>query len=714
MSNQRVGASIDRKAAAGTPSAETGEAEAVLRATLDGIAQGVAAFDRDRRLQAWNARFLAMLELPPDSGAVGQSLAEVLRPGAERGDLGPGDPEELLARLMQRLQMPLGVANLYFTPSGRAIEQSTGPLPDNGFVLTLTDVTDRRSAEARLIESEERYALAARGANDGLWDWDLLSNRIYLSPRWKRILGADEDDIGEESGEWLSRIHPDDRDLVTTQLENHLAGRVPHFETEHRLKHADGSYVWVVARGLAVRDSMNRAYRIAGSMTDITLRKRTEAEALHDALHDRLTALPNRALFLDRLAQAMARSSRQGLPSYAVLCLDLDRFKLINDSMGHRRGDELLLAVARRLQGGLVPGTTIARLGGDEFAVLLEGAPGLVEVRALAESLLSHLTEPLELGGQDLVVTGSIGIAHSAHGYERAEDMMRDAELAMYRAKSLGKARAELFHPTLHHHAVQQMALETDMRSAVERGQFGIYYQPIVALDSGRIRGFEALIRWQHPERGMLSPGEFIPLAEETGLIVKIGTWALAEACARMRDWQNRFRAEIPLMVSVNLSIRQFNQIDLVGEIVDTLARSGWRAENLKLELTETALMHNSKRTAIILGQLRNQGIKLSLDDFGTGYSSLSYLHTFPIDTLKIDRSFIADMGRDRGKLEIVRSIVLLAHNLRMDVVAEGVETAEQLAQLRALNCEYAQGYFFARPLTQEQAEAMLAEEKRW
>jgi EAL domain-containing protein (putative c-di-GMP-specific phosphodiesterase class I) len=320
----------------------------------------------------------------------------------------------------------------------------------------------------------------------------------------------------------------------------------------------------------------------------------------------------------------------------------------------------------------------------------------------------------LELGGQDLVVTGSIGIAHSAHGYERAEDMMRDAELAMYRAKSLGKARAELFHPTLHHHAVQQMALETDMRSAVERGQFGIYYQPIVALDSGRIRGFEALIRWQHPERGMLSPGEFIPLAEETGLIVKIGTWALAEACARMRDWQNRFRAEIPLMVSVNLSIRQFNQIDLVGEIVDTLARSGWRAENLKLELTETALMHNSKRTAIILGQLRNQGIKLSLDDFGTGYSSLSYLHTFPIDTLKIDRSFIADMGRDRGKLEIVRSIVLLAHNLRMDVVAEGVETAEQLAQLRALNCEYAQGYFFARPLTQEQAEAMLAEEKRW
>jgi diguanylate cyclase (GGDEF)-like protein/PAS domain S-box-containing protein len=686
----------------------------LLKVALDSLSQGFAVFDAERRLSAWNDRFFELLDLPAALRRRGVTLEALFHAMAERGDFGPGDAEEAVRRELERLRAPGDRPRLHLTPGGRAVERLLSPMPDSGLVITLTDVTERREAEARLIESEERYALAAAGANDGLWDWNLSTNRLYTSKRWKEMLGLAEDEIGDEPREWLERIHPDDSERVTALLEAHLSGATPHFESEHRLLRSDGAELWVLARGLAVRDGLGRAARIAGSLTDITQRRQAEERALHDALHDPLTGLPNRALFLDRVAQALARARRSGSGRFAVLCLDLDRFKLVNDSLGHRRGDEMLIAVAERLVDAAGNGQTIARPGGDEFAILVDDAAGPVEARAFAERLLADLGRSLHIDGRELTVTGSVGVALYDPGYDRADDMMRDAELAMYRAKSLGKARAELFHPSLHGHAVNQLTLENDLRQAIERDELQLFFQPVVSLKTGRIAGFESLVRWRHPKRGLLGPGEFVSLAEETGLIGQIGAWVLDEACRRMRDWQARLPADPPLTISVNLSIRQFNQIDLVTEIVETLARSGWRGGRLKLELTETALMQNAARATHILAQLKAADIEVSLDDFGTGYSSLSYLHALPFDTLKIDKSFISGMVHDRSKLEIVRAILLLAHNLEMDVVAEGVETAEQLAQLRALDCEYAQGFLFAPPLEVEAAEQMLVEKRKW
>lgn len=686
----------------------------LLKAALDSVAQGFAVFDAARTLQAWNDRFFDLLDLPEDLRRRGAALADLFRPLVERGDFGPGEPGETLRREVERLFQPPEPAHFHLLPGGHVVERLLAPMADGGFVVTLTDATERRRAELRLRESEERYALASAGANDGLWDWNLATNRLYFSPRWKRMLGLAEDEVGDEPSEWLERVHADDIERLSALLDSHLAGGTPHFECEHRIRRAADDYLWVVARGLAVRDGLGRATRIAGSLTDVTDRKYQEAQAVHDALHDPLTQLANRALFLDRVAQALARAKRAGKGRFAVLCLDLDRFKLVNDSLGHRQGDELLAAVGRRLVEMAGSGETVARPGGDEFAVLVDEVAGPVEARALAERLLADLARPIAIDGRNLVVTGSIGLALFDQVYERAEDMMRDAELAMYRAKSLGKARAELFHPSLHSHAVHLLTLENDLRLAIGRNELQLFFQPIIFLKTGRIAGFEALVRWRHPRRGLLGPMEFITLAEETGLIGQIGAWVLEEACRRMRDWQKRFPSDPQLTVSVNLSIRQFNQIDLVTEIVETLTRSGWRGGRLKLELTETALMQNAARAAHILTQLKAADIDVSLDDFGTGYSSLSYLHALPFDTLKIDKSFVAGMALERSKLEIVRAILLLAHNLKMDVVAEGVETVEQLAQLRALDCEYAQGYLFAPPLDAEAAETLLAENRKW
>ena len=686
----------------------------LLRSAVDSLTQGFAVFDRDHRLQAWNERFFDLLDLPDELRRRELPLADLFRSLAERGDFGPGEVEDTVERALDRLFRPPDPAHFHLVPGGRVVERLLAPMANGGFVMTLNDVTDRRRAELRLMESEERYALASAGANDGLWDWNLATNRLYLSPRWKAMLGLAEDDVGDEPSEWMERVHPDDIERLSALLEGHLAGHTPHFECEHRIRRSDDEYLWVVARGLAVRDGLGRATRIAGSLTDLTDRKYQEAQALHVALHDPLTQLPNRALFLDRVAQAIARARRPGKSGFAVLSLDLDRFKLVNDSLGHHQGDELLVGLGARLSAFVGAGETVARPGGDEFAVLIEEVPGPVEARALAERLLAELGKPIAIEGRQLVITGSVGLALYESSYERAEDMLRDAELAMYRAKSLGKARAELFHPSLHSHALHLLTLENDLRHAISRNELHLFFQPVVSLKTGRIAGFESLVRWRHPRRGLLGPTEFINLAEETGMIGEIGAWVLEEACRCMRNWQTRFPSEPPLTVSVNLSIRQFNQIDLVTEIVETLARSGWRPGRLKLELTETALMQNATRAAHILSQLKAAGIGVSLDDFGTGYSSLSYLHALPFDTLKIDKAFVSGMSHERSKLEIVRAILLLAHNLKMDVVAEGVETIEQLAQLRALDCEYAQGYLFAPPLDAEAAEQLLSENRKW
>jgi diguanylate cyclase (GGDEF)-like protein len=426
----------------------------------------------------------------------------------------------------------------------------------------------------------------------------------------------------------------------------------------------------------------------------------------HAAFHDTLTGLPNRALLLDHLKLAIERARRRPEHLFAVLFIDLDRFKNINDSLGHGIGDHLLVALARRLEGCLRPMDSVARLGGDEFAVLLDGLEDARAAIAVAERIQGELMQPFNLNGHEVYTTASIGIALSSTGYEQPEHVLRDADTAMYRAKENGKSRHEMFDTVMHARAVALLKLETDLRRAVERHEFEVYYQPIVALAANRITGFEALVRWQHPERGLVPPGEFIPLAEETGAILEIGHWVLGEACRQLRRFQQR--TPHTLTMSVNLSSKQFSQPHLIDQIKQTLVETRLDPRCLHLEITESVVMENAETAAAMLKQLRALGVHISIDDFGTGYSSLSYLHRFPINNLKIDRSFIGLMGTGDENAEIVRTIITLANNLGMQVVAEGIETEAQLAHLRALNCTYGQGYLFSRPVDSEQAAALL------
>jgi diguanylate cyclase (GGDEF)-like protein/PAS domain S-box-containing protein len=566
----------------------------------------------------------------------------------------------------------------------------------------------RRSAEAALHESEERYALAAQGANDGLWDWDLKTDRIYFSARWRSMLGYAGDEIGDRPTEWLARVHPADVERLRTEIAAHLEGRSAHFESEHRLQHKDGTYRWVVSRGLAVLDTEGTAYRMAGSLTDVSERKMVEERLVHDALHDSLTGLPNRSLFIDRLERLIQRTQRHPDLVFAVLWLDIDRFKVINDSLGHLHGDRLLVAIARRLETYLRSEDTLARLGGDEFGALVDEIQGLGDAIRIAERIQQALAPAFELDGHEVFVTTSIGIVVGGPGYQRAEDLLRDADMAMYRAKGLGKSRHAVFDETMHARAVARLQLETDLRHAVQAQAFRVHYQPIVKLDTGKLIGFEALVRWEHPERGHLSPGEFIPVAEDTGLIVPMGRSVLEQACRQLRAWQDEFD-DLDLSMSVNLSSRELTQPDLVKEVRKILLRTGLAGSNLRLEITESMLMENLDVACTVLTELRAMDICVSVDDFGTGYSSLSYLQRLPIDVLKIDRSFVAGLDVDEEHLAIVRAIVTLSRSLGMEVVAEGIETTEQCEYLKILECQYGQGYLFSRPLERELASTLIA-----
>ncbi|HEX5761265.1 MAG TPA: EAL domain-containing protein [Thermoanaerobaculia bacterium] len=573
---------------------------------------------------------------------------------------------------------------------------------------------ERKRGEVALRESEERYALALQGANDGLWDWDLKSGNVYFSPRWKSMLGFESEEVGSEPREWFDRVHPDDLMVLKAEISAHRAGGTPHFKSEHRMLHKDGTYRWVLSRGIAVRNGTGEAHRMAGSQTDITGRKLAEKRLQHDAFHDALTGLPNRALFMDRLGVALAHARRRGDHAYAVLFLDLDRFKNVNDSLGHNVGDELLVAVARRVEVLLRPGDTVARLGGDEFAILLDGVEEPAQATRVAQRINRELSRPFTVQGHEIFVTTSLGITLSSSAvYERPEDVLRDADTAMYRAKAAGKDRHAIFDREMHAHAVALLQLENDLRRAIERAEFVVHYQPIVALASGEIDAFEALLRWNHPSRGMLQPGTFIAMAEDTGLIVPIGWWVLREACRQLAEWQTEGPGS-NVAVSVNLSGKQFKQPDLVRRMRRLLREVPVRPGSLRLEMTEGAIMEHGQAAVTKLLQLRELGIKLYIDDFGTGYSSLSYLHRLPVDGLKIDRSFISSGGDTAGRSEIVRSIVTLGRTLGMGVAAEGLETAEQVTRLRGLSCQLGQGFFFSGPVDRSAAGGLIAVNARW
>ena len=597
---------------------------------------------------------------------------------------------------------------IWISETARAVRNSEGNfLYYEGFV---SDITARKQVEESLRESEERYALAMRGANDGLWDWNVRTGEIYYSARWKEMLECDEQIAGLPE-EWFKRVHPDDLESLKSAIAAHRDGMTPHFEIEHRMLHRDGRYRWMLSRGTAVRDVVGKTTRMAGSQTDITARKEAEDQLLRDALQDGLTGLPNRLLFTDRLERSLTRIDRDQFHQFAVLFLDIDRFKGINDSLGHGVGDQLLMSFAGRLTSCLRPSDTVARLGGDEFTVLLEDPHEPDDAVTVATRILEALKTPFNLSSQEVFVTASIGIALSSTGYSRPQDVLRDADTAMYRAKALGKARFQIFDSAMHLGAVKLLQIENDLRRAIDRSEFELHYQPIVGIDNCALRGFEALIRWRHPEKGLISPVDFIPVAEETGMIVPIGRWVLQEACRQAADWQATFTNQ-PVCISVNISGRQFSQPDLVDQVPSALRQSKLKPANLILEITESVVMQNPEVTITMLGRLKDLGVQLNIDDFGTGYSSLSYLQRFPVDTIKIDRSFVSRMSERAENAEIVRTIVALAHNLNMKVTAEGIETPEQLAKLQELHCESGQGFLLSRPLSATAVTEMLTSER--
>ncbi|HEX8707978.1 MAG TPA: EAL domain-containing protein [Pyrinomonadaceae bacterium] len=571
-------------------------------------------------------------------------------------------------------------------------------------------VTQAEQAErhiAALRESEERF----RSAFDHAAGMALVAS----NGNWVKVNRSLCEMVGYSERELLATnfqaiTHQDDLSTMLAQVGGLLEGKIQTFQMEQRYVNKLGSLLWVLLSVTVIRDSQNNSSHLVFQIQDITDRKRAEERLLHDALHDILTGLPNRALFMDHLKLSVERAKRRDDRKFAVLFLDLDRFKIINDSLGHMVGDQLLVGIARRLENCLRPGDTVARLGGDEFTVLLEDISDVGESIEVADRLQKALARPFNLNGHEVFTTVSTGIALSTTGYERPEEVLRDADTAMYRAKMLGKARHEVFDKTMHARAMNLLQMETDLRRAIEREEFVLHYQPIVALDSGLISGFEALIRWQHPERGFVSPGDFIPIAEETGLIVPMGQWVLEQACRQIHYWQENYPQYPPLQISVNLSGKQFINCNLIQQIKSVLEETHVAPQSLKLEITESMVMEDFDAAIEMLQQMRNLGIELSIDDFGTGYSSLSYLHRFPISTLKIDRSFVSRMTEHGENAEIVRTIVMLARSLKMDVVAEGVETQEQLSQLAILECEYGQGYYFAKPLSAENATRLLAE----
>jgi diguanylate cyclase (GGDEF)-like protein/PAS domain S-box-containing protein len=555
--------------------------------------------------------------------------------------------------------------------------------------------------------SEQRYALAAAGSNDGLWDWDIPANSLYCSDRWKLIVGLEANADVSTQERWLNTTHDEDRQGLVEALRAHLDGESAHFEHEYRVRHLRETR-WVLCRGIVVRDDGGRPVRMAGSLTDITEQRRVRDSLAQAARHDPLTSLPNRTLFGELLQRAIAQGARSSAHQYAVLFIDLDGFKLVNDSLGHIIGDRFLIAIAQRLQSQLRPGDSLARLGGDEFAVLAENFSTPEDVCAIAERLIHALAEPFRIADHELFGSASVGVVVGGTQYRTVDAVLRDADIAMYRAKSSGRGGYELFDPDMHATALKRLTLETELRRAVERKEFAVFYQPIVELSTARITGLEALLRWKRADGHIDSPAEFISIAEETGLIIPLTSHVLVESCYQVAAWQRMF--ERPLQLSVNVPSKLFMRANFVDEVETVITSSGLLPHSLQLEITESVLINHSDVIHQNFERLHTIGVAVHLDDFGTGYSSLSYLQRYPVDALKLDRSFVARMGTHENDV-VGGAIVKLARELGMGIIAEGVETVAHAEQLSALDCPHAQGYLFSEPLTASAVVPMLAKQ---
>ncbi|PZR06666.1 MAG: diguanylate cyclase [Archangium gephyra] len=558
-------------------------------------------------------------------------------------------------------------------------------------------LVERSRSQEALRDSEERFSLAMEGSNDGLWDWRVDAKVLHLSARWKRIIGFEADELADTLDAWFERIHEDDRVKARHEFTRHLEGNeTPYFENEHRLQHKDGSWRHVLARGKAVRDGRGRATRMVGSLTDITLAKS----------RDPLTGLPNRVLFLDRLEHSFHRAARDDAYRFSVLFIDLDRFKNINDSLGHDAGDELLVSIARRLERCVRLVDTVARMGGDEFVVLLDESREPDGATRVASRIIEELGRPFRIAGRELFTGASVGIAMSAPQYLTPGELLRDADNAMYRAKAEGRGRFVIFDSTMHARAMHVLSVESGLRRALEDDELEVFYQPVVAMDSGRPVGFEALVRWRHPERGLISPADFIPVAEDSSLIVLLDLHVLKTAALQLKAWRDSFGAD--LSISVNASRRHFSRSEYAASVQQAISHAGLPPTALRVEVTESVTMDLPESAKEQLEQLHRFGVRLFVDDFGVGYSSLSMLHTYPFSGLKLDRSFVSGLDGPGRTMEIVRAIFAIAQTLKLEVVAEGVETEAQHHALFALGCTRAQGYRYGKPMTREDAETWL------
>jgi len=585
----------------------------------------------------------------------------------------------------------------------------------------------------QLAERDQLFSLISENAADMIALVDGDGRRLYNSPAYMKVLGYSQEELKSTSS--MEQIHPDDRPRVLQAAEKaRQSGQGE--RVEYRVRHKNGSWRTLESTASAIRDSKGKTDKLVIVNRDITERKRAEEMLAHNAFHDGLTNLPNRALFLDRLQHALTLSKRNANYKFAVLLIDIDEFKIINDSLGHSAGDELLIQVGQRLKESVrradtvsrprVDGMpdrpkndrpenerpannddTLARLGGDEFTILLDDIRDPIEAVRVAERMQTELSVPFTVSQQEIVISASIGIAASTSPHTLAEELLRDADIAMYRAKRAGKARCEVSDPAMHASAVKRMTVETALRRALEQGEFRVFYQPIMSLQTGKIAGFEALTRWQRPE-GILAPIDFIAVAEETGLIIPMNRQLLREACLQLRAWQSEFPSTTPLTMSVNITSREFAQPDLASQIRKSMEETGVDPSCLQFEIIETIAMGDAEKSGHVLANLKALGVRLSIDDFGTGYSSLSRLRRIPVDTLKIDRAFIMNMDSDRENREIVRAIVVLAHTLGLKVVAEGTETEEHINLLKQFNCEMAQGYLYSRPADAEAMSKLL------
>jgi len=573
-------------------------------------------------------------------------------------------------------------------------------------ILIIHDITNSLKTLDQVMESEERYELAASGCNDGLIDWDLNTGKTYYSEGWKIMLGFNDQEIGNSPDEWLNRVHPDDLSNLKNTYTNALKEKSKQLEVEYRINDSKDNYLWMRFRAVAVTNKRFPKGRIVGWQTNIGVQKAIEEQFRIDALHDKLTKLPNRTLIIDRLHNLIQRAKRHSEHKFAVLFIDVDRFKIVVDSLGHSTTDKLLVMLADRLKNVLRDGDSIGRFGGDEYVILLDSVLNESEVMMIVKRIQKSVSDSFHVDKQEIHITLSIGIAMNSTETENPEELLRDADNAMYRAKTKGHACHEFFDKEMHTHALDRLNLEADLRRAIVNKELAVYYQPIISLKTGKIVRSEALLRWFHPKRGLIPPVDFITLAEETGIIISLGEWVLTTALHQAKEWEE-FGLQ-PTMVSVNFSSKQFHQPDLVKFVKNILNNVGVEKTTLEIEITENSAMQDIDNTTEILNGLKEIGVQLSIDDFGIGYSSLNYLKHFPLDCIKIDRSFIRNLHQNKDNLSITSAIIAMAHSLDLRVVAEGIETKEQLSILREKGCDEGQGFLFSKAISAKDTTHLL------